>query len=71
VRLEIERTPKCALHSCIENLGNFCAFNKPIKVIEVSLASMGVELVIDMSAINLDMTFVDFLLKWRGNNSNS
>jgi hypothetical protein len=28
VRLEIERTPKCALHSCIENLGNFRAFNK-------------------------------------------
>jgi hypothetical protein len=26
VRLEIERTQKCALHSCIENLGNFCAF---------------------------------------------
>jgi hypothetical protein len=26
VRLEIERTPKCALHSCIENLGNFRAF---------------------------------------------
>jgi hypothetical protein len=26
VRLEIERTHKCALHSCIENLGNFCAF---------------------------------------------
>jgi hypothetical protein len=28
VRLEIERTQKCALHSCIENLGNFRAFNK-------------------------------------------
>jgi hypothetical protein len=26
VRLEIERTQKCALHSCIENLGNFRAF---------------------------------------------
>jgi hypothetical protein len=26
VRLEIERTPKCALHSCIENLENFHAF---------------------------------------------
>jgi hypothetical protein len=26
VRLEIERTQKCALHSCIENLRNFCAF---------------------------------------------
>jgi hypothetical protein len=26
VRLEIERTQKGALHSCIENLGNFCAF---------------------------------------------
>jgi hypothetical protein len=28
VRLEIERTEKCALHSCIENPGIFCAFNK-------------------------------------------
>jgi hypothetical protein len=27
-RLEINRKPKCALHSCIENLGNFRAFNK-------------------------------------------
>jgi hypothetical protein len=26
VRLEIERTQKCSLHSCIENLGNFRAF---------------------------------------------
>jgi hypothetical protein len=26
VRLEIERRQKCALHSCIENLGNFRAF---------------------------------------------
>jgi hypothetical protein len=26
VRLEIKRTQKCALHSCIENLGNFRAF---------------------------------------------
>jgi hypothetical protein len=26
VRLEINRKPKCALHSCIENLGNFHAF---------------------------------------------
>jgi hypothetical protein len=26
VRLEIERTQKCALHSCTENLGNFPAF---------------------------------------------
>jgi hypothetical protein len=34
-------------------------------VIEVSLVSMGIELVIDMSAINFDMTFVDFL-KLRG-----
>jgi hypothetical protein len=28
VRLEIERKQMCALHSCIENLGNFRAFNK-------------------------------------------
>jgi hypothetical protein len=28
VRLEINRNPKCALHSCIENPGNFHAFNK-------------------------------------------
>jgi hypothetical protein len=26
VRLEIKRKRKCALHSCIENLGNFHAF---------------------------------------------
>jgi hypothetical protein len=26
VRLEINRKPKCALHSCIENLGNLRAF---------------------------------------------
>jgi hypothetical protein len=32
-----------------------------IKVIEVSLMSMGIELVIDMSAINYDMTFAKFL----------
>jgi hypothetical protein len=38
VRLEIERTQKCALHSCIKNLGNFRAFKiKLVKVIEVSL----------------------------------
>jgi hypothetical protein len=48
-----------------ENPKNFCAFNKPIKVIEVSLVSMGIELVIDMSAINFDMTFFEFL-KLRG-----
>jgi hypothetical protein len=28
VRLEIERKELCVLHSCIENLGNFRAFNK-------------------------------------------
>jgi hypothetical protein len=32
--------------------------------------SMGIELVIDVSAINFDRTFVDFL-KLRGNNLNS
>jgi hypothetical protein len=32
--------------------------------------SMGMELVIDMSAINFNMTFVEFL-KLRGNNLNS
>jgi hypothetical protein len=32
------------------------------KVIEVSLASMGIELVIDMSAINFGMTFVESLV---------
>jgi hypothetical protein len=32
--------------------------------------SMEIELVIDMSAIDFDMTFVDFL-KLRGNNMNS
>jgi hypothetical protein len=26
VRLQINRKPKCALYSCIENLGNFRAF---------------------------------------------
>jgi hypothetical protein len=26
MRLEIERKQLCALHSCIENLGNFFAF---------------------------------------------
>jgi hypothetical protein len=64
VRPKIERTPKCALHSCIENLENFRAFNKPIKVIEVSLASMGIELAIGISAMNFDMTFAKFLGFW-------
>jgi hypothetical protein len=46
--------------------GKFSRFLiKPIKVNDVSLVSMGIELVIDMSAINFDMTFVDFL-KLRG-----
>jgi hypothetical protein len=48
----------------------FALLIKNVKVIEVSLVSMGIELVIDMSAINFDMTFVDFL-KLRGNNLNS
>jgi hypothetical protein len=34
---------------------------KPIIVIEVSLVSLGIELVIDIGVINFDMTFVDFL----------
>jgi hypothetical protein len=32
------------------------------KVIKVSLASMGIELVIDMSAINFGMTFIEPLV---------
>jgi hypothetical protein len=48
----------------------FALLIKTVKVIEVLLMSMGIELVIDMSAINFDMTFVDFL-KLRGNNLNS
>jgi hypothetical protein len=51
-------------HPCIENLGNFCALNHSIKVIEVSLVSMGIELVIDVSAMNFDMTFAKFLGFW-------
>jgi hypothetical protein len=60
VRPEIERTQKCALHSCIENPGIFALLIKPIKVIEVSLVWMGIELVINPSAINFDMTFTKF-----------
>jgi hypothetical protein len=48
----------------------FALLIKTVKVIEVSLVSIEIELVIDMSAINFDMTFVDFL-KSRGNNLNS
>jgi hypothetical protein len=51
------------MHQKIQRI--FALLIKPIKVIEVSLVSMGIELVIDMSAINFDMTFVDFL-KLRG-----
>jgi hypothetical protein len=61
VRLEIERTLNCALHSCIENLENFRALNHSIKVIKVSLVSMGIELVIGISTMNFDMTFANFL----------
>jgi hypothetical protein len=64
VRLEIERIQKCALHSCIENLGNFCALNHSIKVTEVSLVSMGNELVIDISAMDFNMTFAKLLGFW-------
>jgi hypothetical protein len=48
----------------------FALLIKTVKVIEVSLVSIEIELVIDMSAINFDMTFVDFL-KSRGTNLNS
>jgi hypothetical protein len=64
VRLEIERKQECALPPCIENLGNFRALNHSIKVIEVSLVSMGIELVIGISAMNFDMTFAKFLRFW-------
>jgi hypothetical protein len=70
VRLKINRKSKCALHSCIENPENFRAFNKTYQMIEILLVSMGIELVINMSAINFDMTFIDFL-KLRENNLNS
>jgi hypothetical protein len=64
VRLEIEEKQECALHPCIENLGNFRALNHSIKVIEVLLVSMGIELVIGISAMNFDMTFAKFLGFW-------
>jgi hypothetical protein len=57
VRLEIDPKSMCALHSCIENPGNFRALNYSIKVIKVSLVSMGIESVIGISAMNFDMTF--------------
>jgi hypothetical protein len=41
LRLDIERKQMCALHSCIENLRNFHAFQiKLVKLIEVSLELM-------------------------------
>jgi hypothetical protein len=52
------------LHPCIENLGNFRTLNHSIKVIDVSLVSMGIELVISISAMNFDMTFAKFLGFW-------
>jgi hypothetical protein len=48
----------------------FALLIKTDKVIEVSLVSMEIELVIDLSVTDFDMTFVDFL-KLRGNNLNS
>jgi hypothetical protein len=65
-----ENTEVCIafMHQKIRRI--FALLIKTIKVIKVSLVSMGIELVIDMSAINFDMTFVDFL-KLRGNNLNS
>jgi hypothetical protein len=52
------------LHPCIENLGNFHALNHSIKVIEVSLVSMGNELVIGISAMNFNMTYAELLGFW-------
>jgi hypothetical protein len=60
VRLEIERTQKCALHSFIENLGDFHASNKTYQSDRGFACVDGIELVIDPSAINFDMTFAKF-----------
>jgi hypothetical protein len=65
-----ENTEVCIafMHQKIQRI--FTLLIKTVKVIEVLLVSIEIELVIDMSAINFDMTFVDFL-KSRGNNLNS
>jgi hypothetical protein len=65
-----ENTEVCIafIHPKIRRI--FALLIKTVKEIEVSLVSMGIELVIDMSAINFDMIFVDFL-KLRRNYLNS
>jgi hypothetical protein len=56
-----EETDVCIAFMHKKIWGIFALLIKPVKVIEVSLVSMGVELVIDMSAINFDMTFAKLL----------
>jgi hypothetical protein len=60
-----ENTEVCIafMHQKVQRI--FAHLIKTVKVIEVLLVPMGIELVIDMSAINFDMNFVDFL-KLRG-----
>jgi hypothetical protein len=61
----------CALHSCIENMGNFHAFKlKLVKVIEVSLELMELRYFINWSEINFNMNFVNNHVLGRANNNN-